>query len=668
MMRVPTHRVRAGLLVCAIVATGLASVPSQAAKDIFGNDIVGPTGFVTTRDGTSIAVSVRMPKPFVKGHRYPAIIDMSGYVGGSSAGPTITGELGGPSAPLSYDDRQLTDYYNSHYVTVHASVRGTGCSSGEFDLFSHTSALDGYDVIEWMARQSWSNGKVGIEGHSYSGITGFLVGATRPPHLVAMSVSGLIDDIYRTQAYPGGVANDGFPLLWTVGIRNAYDIAGGTAQPIIRSNPSDPQQEAIREQCIKNLSTHTRTVGNDPVLQGATGQTDNDWYRVRSLISYVRDIRVPIHITGAYQDEQTSARGPSHLWEQIRGVPKRLVLTNGDHDTNNPCCGPRELVYDRLAWMDHWMRGDDTVARSLGVVAAMKQKSSVRVLWEVHDSAGKMLTSEVTDYNTFPIENASWKRYYLQSGGLLSTAAPGANGGSDMYFSGSKRQAWNFELNSAGGPSTAYNTGTPITTMDLPDQATYISAPFQRAAAFVGPITANLWVSSLATDTEFFVQVIDQGPDGARSYLQRGPLKASHRAIDYGRSDCLLPATSARVSCITSSGAPAKNVFMYRPWRPDTRPEMITPGTAYNYLVEIWPVGWIIRPGHRLVVTVEAPPASDSLFVYVPTTIPTINTILHDAAHPSYITLPFVPVPTRLGPAVACGDMTAVRCVAKPQG
>src|SRR5438270_9784465 len=127
-----------------------------------------------------------------------------------------------------------------------------------------------------------------------------------------------------------------------------------------------------------------------------------------------------------------------------------------------------------------------------------------------------------------------------------------------MYFSGTKRQAWNFELSNAGGPSTAYTAGTPLTTADAPDQLTYISAPFQRAAAFVGPITANLWVSSLAPDTEFFVQVIDQAPDGARSYLQRGTLKASHNAIDWARSDCIVPLTSLRAPCITSSGKPAK--------------------------------------------------------------------------------------------------------------
>ncbi|MGZ4211748.1 MAG: CocE/NonD family hydrolase [Actinomycetota bacterium] len=666
-MRSSSGRVRLGLLVCTVAATVLTMAPSPA-KDIFGNDIVGPTGFVTTRDGTSIAVSVRMPKPFVKGRRYPAILDMSGYVGGSSGGPTILGELFGPSAPLAEDDRQLTDYYNSHYVTVHASVRGTGCSSGEFDLFSHVSALDGYDVVEWMARQAWSNGKVGIEGHSYSGITGFLVGATRPPHLVAMTVSGLIDDIYRQMAYPGGVSNDGFPVLWTVGVRNAYDILGGQAQPLIRSDPRDPQQEAIREQCLKNIATHSHTISNDPVVQGATGMTDNSWYQSRSLITYVRDIKVPIIITGAYQDEQTGPRGPAHLWEQITGVPKRLVLSNGDHDTNNPCCGPHELVYDRLAWMDHWMRHDDTVAKTLGIAAALKKPTSVRVLWETHDQGGKMIVNEISDATRFPLEKSAWTPYYLHANGLIGPAKPAAGEGSDMYFSGTKRQAWNFELSNAGGLSTAYNTGPPLTTKDMPDQATYTSAPFARPAAFLGPITANLWVSSLAPDTEFFVQLIDQAPSGARTYIQRGVLKASHRAIDNTRSDCIDPHTNIRESCVTLSGSRRAGALMYRPWRPDTNPQQITPGTPYNYLIEIWPAGWIFRPGHRLVVTVEAPPASDSIYAYIPTTLPTINTILHDAAHPSYIMLPFVPVPGPLKAEIPCGQQTAVRCVAKPQG
>ena len=77
--------------------------------------------------------------------------------------------------------RGITKPFNKDYVTVHASVRGTGCSGGEFDLFSWRSALDGYELVEWIADQEWSTGEVGIYGHSYGGITGFMVGATQAP-------------------------------------------------------------------------------------------------------------------------------------------------------------------------------------------------------------------------------------------------------------------------------------------------------------------------------------------------------------------------------------------------------------------------------------------------------------------------------------------------------
>ena len=199
--------------------TGLALVPQAIAPTVAH---AAPTGYVTVSDGTSIAVNVRMPTNYVAGQRYPTIFEMSGYDGGSADDGTLMNDFGlvpvaeqlPGGSPLPTDDsRQLTDRFNGEYVTVHASVRGTGCSSGEFDIFSTRSALDGKEIIDgWIAEQPWSNGDVGIVGHSYGGITGFMVAATQPQHLRAMSVSGLIDDLYRGLVYPGGVTNYGFPL------------------------------------------------------------------------------------------------------------------------------------------------------------------------------------------------------------------------------------------------------------------------------------------------------------------------------------------------------------------------------------------------------------------------------------------------------------------------
>jgi putative CocE/NonD family hydrolase len=154
------------VLTLAIVALIASLLPAAEPA------LATPTHYLEMSDGVRIAVNIRMPHGFKRGRQYPTIFEMSGYDGGSADGDDPTGAEG---------SRALTKQFYDDYVTIHASVRGTGCSGGEFDLFSWRSALDGREAIEWIAEQPWSNGDVGIYGHSYGGITGFMVAATRPP-------------------------------------------------------------------------------------------------------------------------------------------------------------------------------------------------------------------------------------------------------------------------------------------------------------------------------------------------------------------------------------------------------------------------------------------------------------------------------------------------------
>ena len=90
------------------------------------------------------------------------------------------------------------------------------------------------------------------------------------------------------------------------------------------------------------------------------------------------------------------------------------------------------------------------------------------------------------------------------------------------------------------------DVGPPVTTFDGPDELIYRSSKFKRAVAIVGPMTATLYVSSTAPDTEIFVQLIDEAPAGTRYYLQRGMLRASHRALNRSLSDMLADGTIYR--------------------------------------------------------------------------------------------------------------------------
>jgi putative CocE/NonD family hydrolase len=349
---------------------------------------------------------------------------------------------------------------------------------------------------------------------------------------------------------------------------------------------------------------------------------------------------VPTHVTGAYQDEQTGPRGFTHLWEKVRGVPKRLVITNGDHNTQNPAYAGPEVWADRKAWIDHFM-GVRADAR-FGTVA--QDRTSVTTLLETHrDPAGVLVSNGRIESTKFPLETTAWTKYYLRGNGLLAKTAPSLfDAPSDMYLSGSRRQAWSYQAGPAFGP--------PFTTLDGPDEVAYRTDPMTQPMAVVGPMTANLFVSATAVDTELFVQLIDEAPDGSRTYLQRGLLKASHRAIDSSKSDFSGPT-------------------LYRPWRPHTNPQLITPGAVTEYVVEIFPVGHVFRPGHRLLVKISAPPILDSFYAYVPKVLPSVNTVFHTVAQPSRLTLPIVPLTgVALGPELACGAQEAVRCIATPNG
>lgn len=642
----------------ALVITGLvASGPTASAQ---------PTDYITMPDGVQIAASVGVPEA-CKIRKCPTIFEMSGYDGGGADTQdrgTIAGQL--KLGTLEDDSRQLTrwfddNYTGQEYVVVHTSVRGTGCSGGEFDLFDYQGALDGKYIIDnWIPQQSWSNGDVGLIGHSYGGLTGFLIASTQPEHLRVASLSGLIDDLYRGITYPGGVADMGFPVLWTLGIRPAYDVGGGLAPGLARPVIDDGKAP---EGCPKSASTKGRTVINDPVVHGLTSDFDSDWYRVRSMMTWASKINVPTMIDGAYQDEQTGPRGPAHLYEALN-VEKRLLLTNGDHNTaglyaddHRAPAGqdpkPTNVSQERLDWLNHYLY---SVPFESGLAAAaghpVDQTHPVRVFLE---SRSKGKPNGIIDSTTFPLKETQWTRNYLTAGGGISSTAPTES--SSSYASVSSRDGWfrvvPNQLNS-----------NRLTQENGPDQLRFTSTPQATDQTFVGPVVASLDMSATSNDNEVFVQLFDISPDGTRAELQRGLLKVSGRGVMPSQSDCVDPTTNSKVSC-ESDGA-----LMYRAFRSHTHADLINPGQRYVFDVEVWPIGHVLRAGHSLQVSVRRPPLLDNYYSYVPKAPPGVNTLYFGPN--TFVTLPMIDLNSvttvkPLGAPVPTCQQDSVRCITPSQ-
>jgi predicted acyl esterase len=617
---------RATLVVAAILLT--VAAPASAA----------PTHYVVMPDGAQIAINVKVPLQCTELTPCPAFFEMSGYESGSDEGRTPAGHLAdetGLPLPAQTGTRAAhASHVDDRYVTVLASVRGTGCSSGEFDLFSWRSALDGKHVIdEWIAKQPWSNGDIVIFGHSYSGLTGMMVASTAPEHLRAVSASGLFGDLYRDIVYPGGVSNYGFPLLWTGAVRPVYDIGGGTAGGLY-------PVEDTSEQCALNQASRSRTVTDEPLVHGLS-DTDGEWYRSRSLVNMIDRINVPVHVTTAYQDEQTGGRGPTNVFDHLPdGISKRIVMVNGQHGTQTE----DTILKDRIAWMDYWMLGADSadlgirtgsvaLADVFGPRSTPTESSRVILGYQ----GGGRAVGEIAS-NGFPLAQTQFTDVFATAGGDGLTFDPASvEPGSADWVNGTKRQAYSFQAGSS--------TGSELSTPSGPDEVE-LSVPFDEPTAIAGPVTANVFVSSTAPDTELFVQLIDRAPNGTLLYLNRGLLRGSHRQVDPAMSDK------------TADGR------IYRPFRPHEERALVAPGEIVEYLLDIWPVGHVFLPGHELLVKLHAPPADDNDYMYVTKTAPSRGTLHFGPDTPSRLMLPIVPMDAVTGfeaPAGQC-PYASMRC------
>src|SRR5438067_3673573 len=192
--------------------TVLSAQPAPPSTDGYNQTIPSDGyGYMTTRDGIKLAYYVHPPSdvsgalptgylpPPPSSGPTPTLIEYSGYGYANPAGPTngisILANLMG-------------------FTVVDVNMRGTGCSGGAYDFFEPLQNLDGYDVIETIARQPWVlHNKVGMMGISYGGISQLFTGQLRPPSLAAISPLSVIDQT-QTTLYPGGVLNTGFAVAW----------------------------------------------------------------------------------------------------------------------------------------------------------------------------------------------------------------------------------------------------------------------------------------------------------------------------------------------------------------------------------------------------------------------------------------------------------------------
>jgi predicted acyl esterase len=599
-------------------------------------------GYIPTRDGTTLSANITFPDEATFPKPWPVLVDYSGY------DPSQPG--GAPSEAAMFPFQG--------YVVVGLNVRGTTCSGGAFDYFESLQSTDGYDAIEMLANQPWSNGDVGMVGISYMGISQLFVGQTRPPHLRAITPLSVIADTYRSTLFPGGILNDGFALSWATERQEAARPAahGWVQQRIADGDTTCAANQALRLQSVDLL----RKIEDNPYYLKEGGDE-------LSPRTFVDKIDVPVFIGGAFQDEQTGGQWSSMLKDFDPDIPLRAFLTNGVHTES---LAPQDIVRlmefidfyvgKRIPQVTPLVRAvAPTVLTDIfggspiplppdrftsyptyaAALAAYQAEDPIRIVWENGGGGapGEPIGTAESHVAGWPVPGTIATPYYLQPDGRLDTAPTAIaddepRGASSYVYDPSSKRDGTFDGSTSDIWKASTQVGDDIHWEPLVegDSSSYVTAPFTTTTALAGQGSVDLWLRSSAADTDLEVTLTEVRPDGREEYIQSGWLRASHRALDAAESTELAP--------------------FHTHAEADAAP--LPAGEFVPVRVGLFPFAHVIRPGSSLRLNIEAPGGNQPFWTF-DTVTPTgtqINEVGHSVGRPSRVVLPVLP--SNLNPAV----------------
>ena len=614
------------------------------SRKLYGQALpAGGYGYLRTRDGTKLAINVHLPGPAEDGP-YPTLVEYSGYGYARPGGPEsgiqpIAGVLG--------------------YAVVDVNMRGTGCSGGAFDYFETLQSLDGYDVVETVARQPWVQGdKVGMLGISYGGISQLFVAATRPPSLAAITPLSVIDNT-QTTLYPGGILNTGFALEWAQDrVDEAQAASPTTGQPWAweRIQGGD-------ETCEANQALHPEATN----LLEKTRR--NSYYRPKVAdpldpTTFVDKIDVPVFLACQWTDEQTGGHCPE-LVQHFTGTKRKwFTFTNGTHidsldpETFNrwydflqiyvakerPDLSPATkaaapVIYQSAMGISGVTLPDDPIQDQpdyASARAAFEDLRPVRILFDngAGGAAGKPYPGYERSYRSLPSKKTEARSWYLAENGRLQRQ-PSDRGADEFIWDPDARPPTDFTGDTGAGSGGLWTANPDYDWTQSPEgrALAYVSSAFGRDTTVLGQGQVQVWVRSEADNVDLQATISEVRPDGKETFVQSGWLRTEARKLDRRESTLLSPVPSLRKR------------------HAKTLPE----GRWAKVSIPLYYQGHMYRKGSRVRVTISAPGGDQPIWAFAETSpdgTPWVA-VAHRGKQRSRLVLPVVPggpAPTPLPP------------------
>jgi predicted acyl esterase len=527
----------------ALVALAWLGLTPAAAQDGASLGYERTSIYVPVRDGTRLAVNVYRPATNGKAvdEALPVIFAFTPYRARFRAED-------GKIVEAALDDRlALRSLLGAGYVVAVADIRGKGASFGYRRGFQdRTEALDGHDLVEWLARQPFSTGKVGMIGCSYLGGTTFHTATTAPPSLKAVFIGASDLDKY------GFVRNGGITAQFNTRPDEPPEVD-------LASIPVDA--DADGSLLRRAVAEHAGNTPMGPLWYGmphrdsVSPHTGNAFWEEVAIYNYmdaIGDAGIATYFWGNWRDEPTG--------QVILGAANaggKFLAGPGDH-----CVPPAgfDFAGEVVRYFDHHLKD---VANGID-----REPRATYFVEGPEGASGYVKSDELPGIESRPLP------WFLDgpaevagTGGVLS---PGPGGAARDLFK------VDYDLPAADyfafwpGPMDAH--GPSYTSPSL-------SAPMK----LIGFPVAHLTVTSSHPEADVFVYLDLIASDGSAEVISFGRLKLSHRKLSQAPYDTLgLPWHSGRAADQLG----------------------LQPGQAVPLSIAMTPVSRVIPAGARLRVTV----------------------------------------------------------------
>lgn len=441
---------------------------------------------IPMRDGIRLAANLYLPS---SNNRYPIILIRTPY--------------GQPPSGLSQNQQRIVEH---GFGLVIQSVRGRHASEGRFEPMRQEVA-DADDTLNWLARQPWSNGRIGMMGGSYLGITQWKAALTGNPHLQAIFpvVSG--GDDYRDRYYsPGGAMKLGHRLSW---MASNVRIPGYMVPPFDNYVRTLPVAEADRAATCQRVDW----------FQEVLRHPDYDAYwKEISILEQVDKVKVPVFAVGGWYDNYVES--DLALFAALRSLGRQAHLLIGPwaHNMSTPLPAvdfgrdaSAPIIRYQVDWFSRWLKDD----RQKGKFAPLR--------------IFVMGINQWRDEIEWPLQRAVNTPYYLTESGRLSLRPP-LKASTERY-----RYDPSNPVPTRGGNVCCSHAIFPWGPMDQapietrPDILVFSSDALREDMEVTGPVRADLDVSTSVRDTDFTVKLVDVYPDGKAINLCDGILRLRYR-------------------------------------------------------------------------------------------------------------------------------------------